>query len=391
MLELYQFQRKYFQEVKRNWIYDMDTGTGKTIMALHHYKNFYDGHPIVIYAPASKVKEGGWQREIEECKIKAKVQIISYNKMPKFYKEIKNCFVIFDEAHRIKDSTGVWGKTANSIAKRYCIGFVLLTATPLSNGWVDSINYFKMFFLVSSKYQFMQNHAIVNTYKGYPEIIGWQNTKQLENKWKAISKRLNKSEAIDLPEVIEQEIFFKPDAKYNKIKRTRILNSKVFDNMMAWRHGLRSNTSTDDKIQYLTDLAEDTESNIVIFYNYNEELISLRKALRKTKTVYECNGHLKTYPKKTEWKDTKSTVTLVNYKSGSEAVEFTYADILVFFSPTESYTDYYQSVGRLHRIGQKSKVTIYKFITENTIEVDIYKSLDNKENFNFEVWYKNEK
>ena len=161
--------------------------------------------------------------------------------------------------------------------------------------------------------------------------------------------------------------------------------------MMAWRHGLRSNTSTDDKIQYLTDLASDTESNIVIFYNYDEELISLRKALRKTKMVYECNGHLKTYPKKEQWKDTKATITLVNYKSGSEAVEFTYADILVFFSPTESYTDYYQAVGRLHRIGQKSKVTIYKFITEETIEVDIYRALDNKQDFNFEIWCKNEK
>jgi len=367
----------------------MDTGTGKTIMALTHYLVFFSDRPLVIFAPASKVKEGGWQRTIEQFRIRQEYNIISYNKMPKQCLETKNCFVIFDEAHRIKDSTGVWGKTANQIVHKYCEGFVLLTATPLSNGWIDSINYFKMFHMTPCKYHFLQQHAIVDTRRGYPEILGWRNTGRLERNWQRISRRLNKSEAIDLPELVEKKVYFTACAKYKKIKRLRISDGKAYDNMMAWRHGLRSNTATEDKIQYILDLLEDTQSNIIIFYNYDSELQDLKKSIID-RVVYQCNGHCKTYPKMEEWGRITNTVTLANYKSGSEAVEFTYADVIIYFSPTESYTEYYQSIGRCHRIGQKNKVTIYKFITRATIEEHIYESLDNKQDFNFESWLIND-
>ena len=97
---------------------------------------------------------------------------------------------------------------------------------------------------------------------------------------------------------------------------------------------------------------------------------------------------MKDYPKKSEWDSIKNTVTLANYKSGSEAVEFTYGNIIVYFSPTDSYTEFYQSYGRCYRNGQNKKVTAYKFITDGTIEKDIYRALDNKQDFNFNLWEK---
>lgn len=385
---LYNYQSNYFKNVKRNWIYDWDTGTGKTIIGLVHYKMFFEGLPLTIFAPASKVKEGGWQRNLDRFKIKG--TITSYNKMNKELLFKRNGFVIFDEAHRIKDSTGVWGKTACSIAKNYCEGFILLTATPLANGWIDSINYFKMFNLVRNKTQFLDYHTVVDRSRGYPEIVGWRNTDRLDKLWKNISKRLNKKDALDLPAITEKEISLTASKKYYIIKNSRIYDKTIYDNMFSWRHGLRANTSTKDKLEYINELLNDIEGNVVIFYNYNSELEELRKILKNYKT-FECNGHLKNYPKEEEWNNTKKTITLANYKSGSEAVEFTYADKIIFFSPTESYTDYYQAIGRCHRIGQGNKVTIYKLNTLNTIEQAIYKALSNKEDFVFERWYQNGK
>jgi superfamily II DNA or RNA helicase len=103
------------------------------------------------------------------------------------------------------------------------------------------------------------------------------------------------------------------------------------------------------------------------------------------KETFECNGRLKNFPT-VDFGDIKNTVTLANYKSGSEGVEFTYADIIIYFSPTESYTEFYQSYGRCHRNNQKNKVTAYKFITYNTIEEDIYHALNSKKDFNFDLW-----
>lgn len=385
MIKLYDFQEKYFKDVKPNYIYDVDTGCGKTYLALKHYETYFKGSKVLIVAPASKVNEGGWQRTIEEVIPNLEYEIMSYNKMTKVWSNYKNYFVIFDEIHRLKSSTGVWGKSGYNltlIAK----GFIGLSATPMPNSWEDSINYFKMFGQIKNKTQFIRDYCITTTMWGYLEILGYKKQDKLLNWWKEISHRLNKEDALDLPELTFKEVYFKASSVYKTIFKDRLYEGVAYDNNMSLRHGLRVNTSMKDKLKYLKDFLEDTEQNIVIFYNYDEELKEIKNIIKKT--LYECNGKIKNYPKKDEWKNIKNTVTLANYKSGSEAVEFTYANIIIYFSPTESYTEYEQSLGRTYRHGQNKKVTVYKYITKKTIEEQIYKALNQKRDFQFYLWLK---
>lgn len=385
MITLYKYQEEYFKHVKPNYIYDMDTGTGKTIMGLEHHKRFFKDKKLVVVAPASKINEGGWQRTIKEHYPHIEYETCTYNMLPKKYTEFADYFVIFDEAHRLKNSTGVWGKAGYNLTK-IASGYILLSATCIPNGWEDSINYFKMFNLTKNKTQFLRNNAITTMDYGYIEIIGWKNETKLKNMWKSISRRLSKDEATDLPPLVFEDIHFKASSTYKAIKRDRIYEDILYDNQMKLRHGLRLNTNLKSKIDYIKEFVENTTDNIIIFYNYDEELKLLQENINKT--TYLCNGKTKNYPKKSEWDSIKNTVTLANYKSGSEAVEFTYGNIIVYFSPTESYTEYYQSYGRCYRNGQTKKVTAYKFITDNTIEADIYKALDNKQDFNISLWEK---
>lgn len=369
--------------VKSNFIYDVDTGLGKTIMALEHHQRFFKGKKVLIVAPASKINEGGWQRTIEEHYPQIEYDTCTYNMLHKKYQNYEDCFVIFDELHRLKNSTGVWGKAGYNLTK-IASGFIGLSATPIPNGWFDSINYFKMFELTKNKTQFIRNNAIVSIDNGYMEVIGWKNEIKLKNMWKSISKRLSKENATDLPPLIFKDIYFKASNIYKVIKKDRVYNNVFYDNQMKLRHGLRLNTNLKDKIDYLKDFIESTTDNIIVFYNYDAELELLKNITDKK--IFICNGYEKNYPKKEEWENVKNTVTLANYKSGSEAVEFTYANIIVYFSPTESYTEFYQSYGRTYRIGQNKKVICYKFITQGTIEEDIYKSLDSKQDFNYNLW-----
>lgn len=371
--------------VKPNYIYDMDTGTGKTIMGLNHHQVYFKNKKLLIVAPASKINEGGWQRTIQEHYSHIEYETCTYNMLPKKYKEYADYFVIFDECHRLKNSTGKWGKAGFELTK-IASGFILLSATCIPNGWKDSINYFKMFGLTKNKTSFIRNNAITTMDYGYLEILGWRNESKLKNMWKTISHRLSKDDATDLPPLVFEDIHFKPSTMYKTIKKDRIYNDVMYDNQMKLRHGLRLYTNLKDKADYIKEFVESTNDNIIIFYNYDEELDLLRNTIDKK--TYLCNGAVKDYPKKSEWDTIKNTVTLANYKSGSEAVEFTYANIIIYFSPTESYTEYYQSYGRCYRNGQNKKVTCYKFITQNTIEADIYKALDDKQDFNINLWEK---
>lgn len=363
------------------WIREL----GKTIMGLHHHQTYFKDKKLLIVAPASKINEGGWQRTIDEHYPQIQYETCTYNMLSKKYKNYVDYFVIFDECHRLKNSTGVWGKSGYELTKIAC-GYILLSATPIPNGWEDSINYFKMFGLTKNKTRFIKENAIISMDNGYIEIKGWKNEIKLENMWKLVSKHLSKDEATDLPSLTFVDVHFKSSNTYRTIKKDRVYQDILYDNKMKLRHGLRLHTNLDSKIDYLKEFIDNTTDNIIIFYNYDEELKLLKENIDKK--LYVCNGYEKNYPKKEDWDTVKNSVTLANFKSGSEAVEFTYANIIVYFSPTESYTEYYQSYGRCHRNGQTKKVTAYKFVTDNTIETDIYTSLDSKRDFNYNLWEK---
>lgn len=383
MIKLYEYQQEYLKYVKPNWVYDCDTGVGKTIMGLEHHQRYFKDKELLIVAPASKINEGGWQRTIETHYPQINYDTCTYNMLPKNYLKYKDYFVIFDECHRIKNSTGVWGKAGYNLTK-IASGFILLSATPIPNGWEDSINYFKMFGLTKNKTRFIKENAIIDMEYGYMEVVGWKNERKLKNMWKSISKRLSKEDALDLPPLVFVDIHFTASTIYKAIKEKRVYDGVAYDNQMKLRHGLRLNVNLKDKIDYIKEFIDNTTDNIIIFYNYDKELELLKEAIDKE--LYVCNGNEKNYPKEDKWETIKNTVTLANYKSGSEAVEFTYANIIIYFSPTDSYVYFTQSYGRCYRNKQTKKVTAYKFITDNTIEADIYESLDRKENFNYELW-----
>lgn len=394
-IKLYKYQDEYIKKAKHSYLYDCDTGTGKTIMALYHYKMHFNNYKLLIVAPASKLKEGGWQRAINETMPYIQYNTCSYNNLKKYYNtnsnELHNYFVIFDECHRLKNILGVWGKYGFAVTEK-AAGFILLSATPIPNGWEDAMNYFKMFGFIKYKTHFLNEFAITTRRWEHLEIIGWKNEEKLKNMWASISHRLSKSDCLELPDLVEIPIYFKASKTYKQIKKNKVYEDNIYDNQMSLRHGLRLNTSLKDKINYVEEFIDNTTDNIVIFYNYVEEYKQLKKIIQKNKnkTLYVCNGEEKKYPTKNEWNKIHNSITLANYKSGSEAVEFTYANIIIYFSPSDSYTEYYQSEGRCYRNGQNKKVTVYKFITKNTIEENIYEALNNKQDFNFRLWEKKE-
>jgi len=79
-------------------------------------------------------------------------------------------------------------------------------------------------------------------------------------------------------------------------------------------------------------------------------------------------------------------VTLVQYQAGSSGIELQYASEVVFYTPTYSYQDYEQSLGRAYRNGQTKKVTVYQFETQRTIESDVWEALANKKDFSTQLY-----
>lgn len=389
---LYKFQKQLVDSADPNFLYAADTGTGKTIMAIHHYLKHSNGEPILLIAPPQKLKEGGWRRDIQAVcdfyKIEIQFSEMSYGKLADLYKMYKGWFVIFDEAHYIKNPTSQRGKAAAKLAKQSS-HFVLLTATPASNGWEDTYNYFIMFGYFKSKKEMNDRYAKWGTmYLGnrrIPKIEGWINEDQLHDKYHSFTVSISKDEALDLPPLIFEDVNFMRSSDYDKVAKQRVLGAEEFDTPSKLAHGLRYYANQKDKLDYAEMLCEGTENNIVIFYYYQKEIDALKKKI-KNKQFFEVSGKNSNLPLKSSWGDLKNTVTFVQYMAGSAGIELQYANTVIFYTPTYSYQDYSQALGRAYRNGQTKKVTVYRFITQRTIEQAVYEALENKQDFSEELY-----
>lgn len=424
-MKLYKFQSDYLEGLPEKFIFSCDTGTGKTMMALAHYVH-HTGHlpfesgkamvkmefpkKLLILAPAAKIRTGDWEHHVVELfgGNAPEVEYYSYEKFtrnPTVKEYAKNgnrgiwrewaampggsFAVICDEAHKLANPSSGIGKAMFEVSKKAGF-FVGLTATPLPNGWISAANYFKIFGFVPNVTAFKKKYCNIQTFKGFPEIVGYYHEEELKRLWNSISKPLKKEEAIDLPSLVVVPVSLPTDPEYVQVRKSRMFQDKVLDNPSAYLHALRQSTVA-TKVPWLSEFVEGTSSNVVIFYSYICEREAILRMLRKNhpkRAIYRVDGEKHQLPQKEDWSSLERTVTLAQYQSGSTGVEMTYADTIVFFSPTYSYTLYHQSVGRIERIGQGKKMTVYKLCQPATVERDIWLAIKEKRDFSEKVWVK---
>lgn len=411
MVNLYEYQKRYLEAMPKRGVMAADTGTGKTFMALAHYAKHAGGKPLLILAPASKVRTGDWERDITEwfgAGNEPEYEIYSYERFSrdpsnKQFLQGKRAIwhkfapkyggtqhaVIADEVHRAKSWKSGIGKSLFWAAKDADF-FIGLSATPLPNGWIDFANYSKIFGFTKGITEFKNRYCDIVTYKGFPEIKGYWHEDELMQQWQSISRRLTKGEALDLPARTFIGVDFKRPPAYMKTMLDRKTpDGELLDSPPKLTHALRQ-TLTEPKLDYLADIIEGTDENVVIFYNYNTEREAILEMIGKKfkdRPLYRQDGQKHEVPTKPQWGNVKRSITVSHYKSGSTGIEMTYATQVIYFSPTYSYAEYLQSIGRVFRNGQDQKTTFYNFRTPNSIEEDIYTVLKTKNDFQIAQWF----
>lgn len=411
-VELYEFQKSYLRGLPEKYIFAADTGTGKTFMSLAHYDDKAYLQPLIIVAPASKVVTGDWERDVQQYfagRLVPEYEIWSYEKFSRlpsvkqrretgtkgiwadWIKAHPNGFaVIADEVHKAKNPQSRMGKALFETVQHSSF-FVGLSATPLPNGWIDAANYYKMFGFVKNITAFKTRYCRIQDFKGFPEIIGYNFEDELQKLWNSIAKPLSKDTALDLPPLTAVPVSLPPGSGYAKVQKERLYDGKFLDNPSALLHALRQSV-TEPKVKWLDEFLEGASDNVVVFYNYKSELDAILKMLQAKKynnrTIFQQNGDLHEVPTKDKWDDLKRTITLAQYQSGATGIEMTYAATTVYFSPTYSYSNYEQSIGRTNRNGQMRKMTLYLLCAPATVERDIWGALRNKSDFQAEQWYK---
>ena len=78
-------------------------------------------------------------------------------------------------------------------------------------------------------------------------------------------------------------------------------------------------------------------------------------------------------------------VFLISLKAGGTGLNLVGADVVIHYDPWWNAAAENQATDRAHRIGQKSKVSVYKLIVRDTIEEKIVKMQQEKQDLADEI------
>jgi len=127
------------------------------------------------------------------------------------------------------------------------------------------------------------------------------------------------------------------------------------------------------KFELLDDLlTENQHANTIIAYQYQEERAELQRRYPRAVTLDEPDAIER-------WNAGKVELLLVHPKSAGHGLNLQFGGCrMVFLSLPWSLELFEQTIGRLHRSGQRHDVWVYVLLTEDTIDEKIYVTLHDK-------------
>lgn len=433
---LYSYQKTIYNDLKDldSCGLFLDVGCGKSItsLALADYKfNKQLVNRLVIVCLHAKMFE--WKVDCEKyfpfhrvCVMDGKsksvrqfrdgkwdILIINFEKVWRTDRLINfinaKTMIIVDESHKIKEHTTKIGKFMITISQ-FTNYKIILTATPMANGYLDLYNQLKFLGLIDYSYKYFEDKYCITKLIYFPGMRPFKQVVRYKNEWEldAIVQKYCRyyQRKID-DDLVPSEIVvpIKLDEKYNKIAKDRVYKDIVLDKTSRKRLGLKSLCSgtimgktlvdvqgesldrlyrlNSYKLDWVKDFIDNFKDRVVIFYEYEHQRQQLEELCKKIKRcVASYCGAIK---EDNVFKENNDCVILVQYKSGSTGIDWLKQSyVAIFYCLPDSYIEFKQAKGRLNRIGQTKKPLYYILVSEGSKSVDKlnYEALKNNTDFN---------
>ena len=210
----------------------------------------------------------------------------------------------------------------------------------------------------------------------------YKNEERLKSKLREYGAIYMKTEdVLELPQQTFIKVKCKTTKEYRKFTRndyvrlkdgTELIGDTQFNKRLYQR--MLCSYYNPNKFQTLEDLLESTQDRIVIFYQFNNELNSVKILCKKNnRPISEINGNIKDL---SNYDKFNNSVTCVQYQSGAMGLNLQKANKIIYLTLPDGSSDLFeQSKKRIHRIGQTKPCFYYLLICENSIEEEIYERL----------------
>lgn len=385
---LYSSQETYLENLGDKPYMFAGVGSGKTLMALFRAHRM-GARKVIVICPASVRDTRVWELDLEKSGLQFdEFSVHGYHflqalnrydhmKPPIDWEQFKDCYVIIDEAHKIKNSQSKQGMGAFKLCTS-AMGYSFLSGTPMSK-WADAVNYAKITGLVKHKTEFYRRFVVEQrsyAHKGM-DIVGYKDTDTLIKWWNSIALRGKSEDFVELPkkQIIDVQVPIKRQKYISMIKTRMNSDGEPLDSAPKLTWALRQYAEeAPEKVRWVIEKLEGIE-NALIFVNTIAALDGLSFALKEAGIK-----HGVWYgKKKDDFAD--HNVMIVQYQSGGTGLNLQKFSTTIFLSPCYSFIDYTQAVGRTYRNGQPNKCTFYHLRAFGTIDNAIYEALNEKRDF----------
>ena len=300
----------------------------------------------------------------------------------------------------------------------------ILTGSPVTKSPLDLYTHcyfldpylldFGSYWAFKSRYALMVNRTAAGGSHSYHHIIKYVRLDELNEKLNKFSLRILKSECLDLPEKIYMKRIVSLTSEqlkaYHEMKKFAIaeLEGKtmtafsVLTQMMRLHQITCGHMTLDDgtinelknnRIKELITLLEEINGKVIIWANYRHDIRTITKELEKIygkAAVANLYGDTPVSDRDqiiSDFQDTQAPLRylVANPKTGGYGLTLTASHTVIYYSNNYDLEIRLQSEDRVHRIGQKSKVTYIDLIAEGTVDERIVKSLRSKINIATEV------
>ena len=263
---------------------------------------------------------------------------------------------------------------------------ILLSGTPTAGKYERLWSQLHLLGWDISKSTFYKQYVITefvdNPVTGFkiPVVRGYKNTDRLKRKLREYGAVFLKTEeVINLPVKNYIDVSTRLPAQYKKFMHEGyiVIDDKEYvgDTILSKRIYARMICSlSQERITAFKDLVESTNDRLIVFYNYNDELLALRSAcIDLERPVSIINGEDKDLE---AYNTSEDSVTLVQYQAGAMGLNLQLSNKVIFFSPTDRVDLWMQGQKRIHRIGQDRPCYYYKLYSPDSIEERIYEALE---------------
>ena len=420
----YQLEGVRFALFKPAALIGDEMGLGKTLqaIALAGLKNDIFGFGKVLVVTLASLKEQ-WKREIErfsdmQADIVAgtpkqrreiyftgngEFKITNYEAVLRdvtLLRRFKPDLVILDEAQRIKNFST---KTADACKRIPRTHALVLTGTPLENKLEDvySIVQFLEPRLLSPLWQFAADHFMVSRHQS-GKIIGYRNLSQLHERLKALVIRRKKEEVLsDLPDQVTNNYYIDLHEEQRQMhagymSNLLVLLNKKFLTPMDMRriqelllrmrmtcdstYLIDRQTHISPKLKELEGIIEElvveNSRKMVIFSEWTTMTFLIARHLSDAGIKFvELSGKVPVKKRQAlidEFTNNPDCRVFLSTDAGGTGLNLQAADCVVNFELPWNPARLNQRIGRVNRIGQKSRcINVINLITKASIEEKI--------------------